>query len=411
MSYNSLIGAITAIAIITAVAVFLIHIYRNYQNILQHTFVNQLNIIKHELHQQLAEIQQNITEKNHRQAQDTNDRAVQHMTTLQKVVQEAINNYATNLSTHVEKFTNSAEAKLQNISSKVADQLNSGFKQTNETVNDIIKRLAIIDSAQQKITSLSENVVSLQQLLADKRSRGAFGEVQLKNLIENMLPTKNVSFQYTLSNETRCDCMLHLPAPIGNLAIDAKFPLESYYLYSKPEISSGDRDKAMRQFRQDIKKHIQDIANKYIIANETADGAIMFIPAEAIFAEIHSNLSEIVAYAHEKRVWLASPTTMMAILTTASAVLKDSATKEHIHVIQEHLKELAKDFSRFDDRLQKLTRHISLAHEDAQQVNTSAKKITTRFTKIEQAELATVDNIAAVMNNESVPEPITADEP
>lgn len=335
----------------------------------------------------LAKFQQSLLEKNQQHAQEKHDREIQHLTTMQKLLQSTISDYAKDVNENFNKISNRTDDKLQKISNKVDEQLQSGFKQTNQTITDIIKRLAIIDTAQQKITDLSENVVSLQKLLADKRSRGAFGEVQLKNLIENMIPAKNVSFQHTLSNDTRCDCILFLPSPTGNIVIDAKFPLESYHTYTNPDSSTEVQQQALKQFRQDIKKHIQDISSKYILPGETADGAIMFIPAESIFSEIHSQIPEVVDFAHENKVWLASPTTMMAILTTAGSVLKDSATKEHIHLIKDHLKALAKDFSRFDLRLQKLTKHISLANDNAQQINISSNKISSRFAKIEKAEL------------------------
>ncbi len=193
-----------------------------------------------------------------------------------------------------------------------------------------------------------------------------------------------------MSNNTRADCMLFLPEPTGNIVIDSKFPLENYQKFTSFDLPSSEKQKAQQNFKQDIKKHINDIADKYIIAGETTDGAIMFLPAEAIFAELHREFSELITYAHQRRVWITSPTTMMAVLTTASAVLKDSATREHIHIIQEHLGMLAKDFSRFDDRMQKLAKHIDQAHEDVQQVNTSAQKITQRFKKIEEADVATL---------------------
>ena len=278
--------------------------------------------------------------------------------------------------------------KLQQISIQVDQKLNEGLAKTTETFTDIVKRLALIDEAQKKITELSTNVVGLQQILSDKRSRGAFGEVQLKNLIENMLPRENVSFQHSLSNNTRCDCLLLLPPPTGNIVIDSKFPLENFHKLSDFEAPTTERQKASIQFKQDIKKHIQDIATKYIIPGETTDGAIMFIPAEAIFAEIHGHFPDLVTYAQQQKVWMCSPTTMMAILTTASAVLKDTATKKHVHIIQEHLRHLAKDFVNFDERMQKLAKHVNLAHEDIQKVHMSSQKITQRFKSIDQVDLS-----------------------
>jgi len=306
-------------------------------------------------------------------------------------VQNALEQTRRDLTERVEKLTQMTENKLRDISGQVDKRLNEGFEKTNKTFADIVKRLALIDQAQQKISELSGNVVSLKELLNDKRSRGAFGEVQLSALIRNVLPEAHFDFQATLSNEKRADCILYLPEPTGNIVIDSKFPLENF---QKMMDESGDalmRKTAQQQFPRDIKKHIQDIADKYIIPGETTDGAIMFIPAEAVFAEIHAHYPEIVETSHKAKVWLASPTTMMAILTTVRAVIRDDATRQQVHVIQEHLHALGEDFSRFQKRMDGLQRHIEQANDDVRQVNISARKITTRFNKIEKVDLAQED--------------------
>lgn len=312
---------------------------------------------------------------------------LQYQKSLQDTLRETLSHNAQELSKRVENLTTTAEAKLQQVNQIVEQRLNEGFAKTTETFADIAKRLVLIDDAQRRLTDLSNNVLSLQEILSDKRSRGAFGEVQLNNLIKNLMPETNFALQYQLSNGMRCDCILFLPAPTGNVIIDAKFPLENFQRYNDNALADSDRKKFMQAFCQDVKKHIQDIAIKYIIPGETADGAIMFIPAEAIFAEIHSRFPELVAIAQQKRVWLTSPTTMMAILTTASAVLKDSATREHVHFIQEHLRLLAKDFTLFNERMEKLTRHLEAANNDAKEINTSANKISKRFNAIEKVEV------------------------
>jgi DNA recombination protein RmuC len=193
--------------------------------------------------------------------------------------------------------------------------------------------------------------------------------------------------QYTLSNQKRADCMLFLPEPTGNVVIDAKFPLETYQKLMGSELSVTDKKQLQQQIRQDLQKHIKDIAEKYIIPNETTDGAVMFIPAEAIFAEIHANYPDIIAISQRLKVWLVSPSTLMAVLTTARAVLKDDATRKQVHIIQKHLHALADDFQRFEKRMDKLSKHIDMAHQDVGEVSTSAKKITRRFQKIEAVEL------------------------
>jgi DNA recombination protein RmuC len=279
------------------------------------------------------------------------------------------------------------QKRLNEISGQVEKRLEKGFEKTNETFTDVLKRLALIDAAQKRIDELSSNVVSLQEVLTDKRSRGAFGEVQMAGLISNMLPEDSYALQYSMSNGTRVDCMMFLPEPTGNIAIDSKFPLDSYKKMMDNDAGEAERRAAETQFRVDIRKHINDIAGKYIIENETSDGAIMFIPAEAIFAEIHAHQPQLVEEAQRARVWMVSPTTMMAVLTTARAVLKDSATRKQIHIIQDHLVRLGQDFGRFQTRMDKLSQHIKQASKDVDLVHTSAQKISSRFEKIERVEL------------------------
>ena len=311
----------------------------------------------------------------------------QGMSEVRKQVTEALVQNGDELGKRVDALTRSTDERLKEISGQVDKRLNEGFEKTTATFTDVVKRLALIDEAQKKITELSGSVVSLQEVLADKRSRGAFGEVQLASLVRNVMPENSFSFQHTLTNSTRVDCMLFLPEPSGDIGIDSKFPLESYKRMTDIEVSGADRQMAEKQFKKDIKKHISDIAKKYIIPGETADGAVMFIPAEAIFAEIHSHHYELVEEAQRACVWLVSPTTLMAVLTTARAVLKDSATRKQVHLIQDHLVALSKDFSRFQTRMDNLSRHIEQASKDVDEVNTSAKKISSRFEKIERVEM------------------------
>lgn len=311
----------------------------------------------------------------------------QGMGEVRKQVTEALQQNGNELGKKVDSLTRSTDERLKEISGQVDKRLNEGFEKTTATFADVIKRLALIDEAQKKITELSGNVVSLQEVLADKRSRGAFGEVQLASLVRNVMPESSFSFQHTLSNSTRVDCMLFLPEPSGDIGIDSKFPLESFRKMTDLETGDADRLVAEKQFRKDIKKHISDIANKYIIPGETSDGAVMFIPAEAIFAEIHAHYYELVEEAQRARVWLVSPTTLMAVLTTARAVLKDSATRKQVHLIQDHLVALSKDFSRFQGRMDNLSKHIEQASKDVDEVNTSARKISSRFEKIEKVEM------------------------
>ncbi|MBZ0105875.1 MAG: DNA recombination protein RmuC [Sulfuricella denitrificans] len=305
----------------------------------------------------------------------------------QELIQTTMKNSTQQLVATIEGLSKTVDGRLEQISGKVTERLDEGFKKTNETFANVMARLATIDEAQKKIDGLTTNVVSLQELLGDKRSRGAFGEVQLENLIRNILPPTMYAMQHTLSNGSRVDCALFLPEPTGTVGVDSKFPLENYHKMFTPGTSEIERAVAQKQFKADIKKHVDDIANKYIIANETSDGAVMFVPAEAVFAEIHAYHPEVVDYAMSKRVWIVSPTTMMAVLNTARAVMKDVETRKQVHIIKDALNKLGKEFERFDTRMKKLADHIRLAHDDAVDVHTTSKKISDRFRKIEAVEL------------------------
>jgi DNA recombination protein RmuC len=292
------------------------------------------------------------------------------------------------LAATTEQLNAKIDQRLEQISGKVSERLDEGFKKTNETFVNVMQRLATIDEAQKKIDSLAVNVVSLQELLdGDKRSRGAFGEVQLEALVRNMLPPDSYEFQFTLSNNARADCILKLPEPTGMVAVDSKFPLSNYRIMLDSNAGELERAQARKQFRLDIRKHIDDIGSKYIIPGETSGGAVMFVPAEAVFAEIHAYHSEVVDYAMTKRVWIVSPTTLMAVLNTARAVLKDVETRKQIHVIKDALSKLSKDFNLFDDRMKKLADHIRLAGKDVEEIHVSSRKITQRFEQIESVQL------------------------
>ena len=294
---------------------------------------------------------------------------------------------AASLSDTTDKLNARIDQRLEQIAGKVNERLDEGFKKTNETFVNVMQRLATIDEAQKKIETLTGSVVSLQELLGDKRSRGAFGEVQLEALVRNVLPPAAFEMQYTLPNGARADCVLKLPEPTGLVCVDSKFPLENYHRMLAPGVNDLERAAAQRQFRADVRKHVDDIAKKYIVPDVTSDGAVMFVPAEAVFAEIHAYHAEVVDHANAKRVWIVSPTTLMAVLNTARAVLKDVETRKQVHVIREALGRLGQDFRRFDERMKKLADHIRQAHQDAEDVQTSSRKITQQFQRIESADL------------------------
>ncbi|MCB5205604.1 DNA recombination protein RmuC [Methylovorus mays] len=326
----------------------------------------------------------------------------------QTLIQDTMLKATSQLTASIETLTKAVDARLEEIGGKVSERLDEGFKKTNDTFVRVMERLATIDEAQKKIDGLTTNVVSLQELLGDKRSRGAFGEVQLEALVRNVMPNASFAMQHVLPNGTRVDCALFLPEPTGMVAVDSKFPLENYHRMLESGISEVERALAQRQFKADVKKHVDDIASKYIIPNVTSDGAVMFIPAEAVFAEIHAYHPDVVDYAMAKRVWVVSPTTLMAVLNTARAVLKDVETRKQVHIIKDELGKLGKEFGRFDVRMKKLADHIRQAHEDALDVHTTSQKISRRFAQIERVELQ--GDAEAALALPDLPDDILADD-
>lgn len=305
----------------------------------------------------------------------------------QELVQTTLRESTQALGASLEALTRTVDGRLETISGRVTERLDEGFKKTNETFANVMARLATIDEAQKKIDGLTTNVVSLQELLGDKRARGAFGEVQLEALVTNILPPTAFEMQHTLPNGNRADCVLRLPEPTGLVAVDSKFPLENYNRMFDRALSDAERRDAQRLFKIDVRKHIDDISDKYIIANHTSDGAVMFLPAEAVFAEIHAYHPDLVEHALQRRVWIVSPTTMMAVLNTARAVIKDVETRRQVHIIKDELGKLSKEFARFDQRMKKLADHIRQAHQDAEDVQVTSEKISRRFAQIERVEL------------------------
>ena len=349
--------------------------------------LRQLTEQREQLTASLAEHRMRGEEQNTRALATLQDSMRSGFDSLHQQLGEALLRNSTDLGQRVEVLTKVTDERLKEIAGQVDKRLSDGFEKTTATFTDVIKRLALIDEAQKKITALSIDVVSLQEILVDKRSRGAFGEVQLAQLVANVMPPQSYALQHRLGNDRIADCALFLPYPIGTICIDSKFPLEAFRFMTDTSRAEVDRKRAEGQFKQDIRKHIKDIAERYIVRDVTADSAIMFIPAEAVFAEIQAHHPDLVDLAQSQRVWLTSPTTLWAILNTASAVLKDAATREQVDIIQKHLGHLGDDFQRFRMRMDKLAIHIQLANKDVDEVNISARKISERFEKIERVEL------------------------
>ena len=276
--------------------------------------------------------------------------------------------------------------RLDDVSKRVSDGIIKSTDRTNESMTRIHKRLAVIDQAQKNISELSTRMVGLQDILANKQARGAFGEIQLNDLVVGTLPPNAYIFQATLSNGRRADCLLNLPNPPGPIVIDAKFPLESFNALQAAK-DEADKKTAGRAFAADVLKHVADIAERYIIPGETAESALMFLPSEAVYAELHANFRDAVEKSFRARVWIVSPTTLMATLNTVRAVLKDVQMREQAHVIQKEVAVLGQDVGRLDARVENLRKHFNLAEKDIGEIQTSARKITSRADKIEQIEM------------------------
>ena len=278
------------------------------------------------------------------------------------------------------------EARLKEVSKSVSDGLLKSADRTNESMTQIRNRLAVIDRAQKNISELSTQMVGLQDILANKQARGAFGEIQLNDLVSKVLPPSAYSFQATLSNGRRADCLLELPNPPGSIVIDAKFPLESFNALQGAK-DEAHKKAAARAFAADVIGHVNDIAERYIVPGETAEQALMFLPSEAVFAELHANFRNAIEQSYAKRVWIVSPSTCMAMLHTVRAVLKDVRMREQAHVIQKEVATLGQDVGRLDSRVENLRKHFNLAEKDIGEIQTSARKITSRVDKIEQIEV------------------------
>ncbi len=285
-----------------------------------------------------------------------------------------------------EGLRKSMDERLDAVSKRVGDSLNQSQEKSTEALRHLYERLAIIDSAQKNISELSGEVTGLKQILSNKQARGAFGEVQLKDVVSSLLPPSAYEFQATLSNGKRPDALILLPNPPGPVAVDAKFPLEAYRALTEAE-DEASRLTAQRAFTADVKKHLADIAEKYLIAGETSDTALMFVPSEAVYATIHADFPDLVDLGRKKRVLIVSPTTLMAILNTVRAVLRDAEMHKQAHLIQAEVGKMMDDVRRLDDRVEALGRHFAQAEKDIRLIQTSTDKIVRKGEKIAEVEL------------------------
>ena len=274
------------------------------------------------------------------------------------------------------------EKRLADVQLQMNENLQGSARRTARSLGELQQRLTAIDKAQENITKLSGDVLSLQDILSNKQTRGAFGEIQLNDIVSKALPSDSYTLQATLSNGRRADCLIHLPNPPGPIVIDSKFPLEPYEALRNAN-TDWELNEATRQLRTAVKKHIKDISEKYIIEGETADGALMFLPSEAVYAELHANFSELVREGFSARVWIVSPTTCMATLNTMRAILKDARMREQAGAIRRELGLLYQDVDRLGTRVENLDRHFTQAAKDITEIKISADKAGKRARRLD----------------------------
>ncbi len=293
------------------------------------------------------------------------------------------------------KMNERIENRLNQIDNKVNERLDVNFEKTNKTFTNVLERLSKIDEAQKKIDSLSSDIVSLQGILTDKKTRGIFGEVNLKHILVSVFGENNngvYDLQHKFETGDIADCVLFAPEPLGTIAIDSKFPLENYRNMVDKNLSQTERDKYEKLFKADVKKHIDAISSKYIIPGVTSDQAIMFLPAEAIFAEINAYHQDIIEYAYKKRVWLTSPTTLISTLTVIEMLLKNIERDKYTSIIHEELNKLGVEFNRYKERWDKLSRSIDTVSRDVSDIHTTTEKITKRFDSISRVDIKQIEN-------------------
>ena len=300
------------------------------------------------------------------------------------------NDLTRNMNVDFNKLNDQVEQRLIVINEKVNARLDQNFEKTNKTFTSVIERLSKIDEAQKKIETLSTDIVSLQSILTDKKSRGIFGEVNLKHILVSVFGENNnsiYSLQHTMSNSYIADCCLFAPEPLGTIAIDSKFPLENYQLMVDKNLSAEERARYEKLFKMDVKKHIDAISSKYIIPGETSNQAIMFLPAEAIFAEINAYHPDIIEYSYKKHVWITSPTTLISTLTVVEMIVKNIERDKYTSIIHEELNKLGLEFSRYRERWDKLSRSIQAVNRDVENVSITTDKITKKFETINKVEV------------------------
>ncbi len=337
---------------------------------------------------------------------NNNNDIIERMGKLETTVVRELGDYSININKSLNQEFTDLNERLDNrirlLNDKVNSRLDENFEKTNKTFTSVLERLSKIDEAQKKIDGLSNDIVSLQGILTDKKTRGIFGEVNLHQILSSVFGENNKVYkmQYPLENGTIVDCMLFTPEPLGMIGIDSKFPLENYRQMVDKNNSKEMRSQAEKLFKADMKKHIDAISSKYIIPGVTTDQAILFLPAEAIFAEVNAYHSDIIEYAYKKRVWITSPTTLISTLTTIQVMIKNLERDKYASIIHQELKLLDEEFKRYKDRWDKLSRSIDTVSKDVKEIHTTTEKITKRFNSINQVEMSDNDENTKVIEHD-----------
>ena len=292
-----------------------------------------------------------------------------------------------------EVMNQTIEKRMNQINDKVNEKIDKNFEKTNKTFNDVLTRLTKIDEAQKNIDDLSKDIINLQSVLTDKKTRGTFGEVNLNYILTSVFGEKKVVYdiQHKMPNGSIADAILFAPEPLGTICIDSKFPLENYERMTDKTLSKAERELAEKMFKTDVKKHIDAIGDKYIINGVTSDEAIMFMPAEAVFAELNAYHPDLLKYAYERKVWICGPTTLMSTLSTIGMILKNIERDKYTQVIHDELNKLGVEFKRYKDRWDKLSRSIDTVSNEVKDIHTTTDKISKKFDSISSVDMEALD--------------------
>jgi len=400
----SLIGAIISFIALIILILLLFNKNKNQElNVVENTIIDKVKDMETAMTKSIHESMLNFNSLVNEQLRNQSKSSSDSITDFRLNINKELANFQSKINEDLKKDFNflneNIEKRMFDINNKVEDRLSKGFKDTNETFNQIVKRVEVIDDAQKRIKDLSEEMVSLQNILSNNQARGSFGEYQLNQLLVSLFGENKKLYetQYTFrkgNNEVvRADAVIFMPEPKGMIAIDSKFPYSSYSkLFNNKELSKEEETKIISDFGREVKKHITDISNKYIIPGVTTDYAIMFVPSDGILALIHSRLSVIVEYARNKNVTIVSPTTLIPLLSSFQSMVIDYERSKHINEIIIQLKKLKTNFNNFGLEWSKLNRTIDTLRKDGDKVNTRVERITTRFKDIDKVNFIEEEN-------------------